>query len=306
MDLRQLRQFVVLAAELNYRRAAERLNMTQPPLSIAIKRLEADLGVKLFERDRLGVRLTVPGSVFLEEARRLLAGAEQAVQATRDADKGRIGVLRLCSVPSAALLLLPQILPVFTRRFPSIRVVLCSGSTVPILGDLQQGGLDAAFVVPPASKYPDIGYIQMPRQELVLALAADHRLARRRCIQLSELGDEPLVALTHSDSPGFAGELLALCQSEGFHPKRLLESSHALVTLPLVSAGLGVAIVSAALKRVDLDNVTYVKLIDSSGAPLHYAMALAYHTRNVNPAVREFISVAQEVWPSAQPLPGMA
>jgi len=90
MDFRQLRQFVVLADELNYRKAAERLNMTQPPLSIAIKRLEADLGVQLFERDRLGVRLTMAGGVFLGEARRLLDGAQAALQVTRDAAQGRI------------------------------------------------------------------------------------------------------------------------------------------------------------------------------------------------------------------------
>ncbi|WP_406625240.1 LysR substrate-binding domain-containing protein [Acidovorax sp. SDU_ACID1] len=300
MDLRQLRQFVVLATELNYRRAAERLNMTQPPLSIAIKRLEEDLGVKLFERDRLGVRLTVPGGVFLDEACRLLENAEIAVQTTRDADRGRIGTLRLCSVPSAAILLLPQILPVFTQRFPSIRIALSSGSTVQILGDLQQGGLDAAFVVPPASKYPEIEYVQMPRQELLLAVPSAHKVAQRRHVKLSDLGDEPLVALAHSDSPGFAGEIMASCQREGFHPKILQESSHALVTLPLVSAGLGMAIVPAALKRVNLDNVTYVELHNSFGAPLFYAMALAYHRKNINPAVRQFIATAREIFSPEQ------
>lgn len=301
MDLRQLRQFVVLATELNYRRAAEKLNMTQPPLSIAIKRLEEDLGVKLFERDRLGVRLTIPGGVFLDEARRLLENADLAIQTTRDADKGRIGTLRICSVPSAAILLLPQVLPVFTERFPSIRIALSSGSTVQILGELQQGGLDIAFVVPLASKYPEIEYVTMPRQQLLLAVPSAHRVAQRGHVNLGDLGDEPLVALAHSDSPGFASEILASCQREGFHPKILQESSHALVTLPLVSAGLGMAIVPAALKRVNLDNVTYVELLDSSGAPLYYAMALAYHRKNVNPAVREFIATAQEVLASEQP-----
>lgn len=296
MDLRQLRQFVVLATELNYRQAAEKLNMTQPPLSVAIKRLEEDLGVKLFERDRLGVRLTIPGGIFLEEAKRLLESAELAVQTIRDADKGRIGTLRLCSVPSAAILLLPQLLPAFARRFPSIRIALSSGSTVQILGELQQGGLDVALVVPPASNYPQIEYIQMPRQKLLLAVPSNHRVAQQRHVKLSDLGDEPLVALAHSDSPGFAGEILASCQREGFHPRILQESSHALVTLPLVSAGLGLAIVPAALKRISLDNVTYVELLDSNDAPLDYALALAYHRKNINPAVREFIVTAQEIY----------
>jgi len=129
MDLRQLRQFVVLATELNYRKAAERLNMTQPPLSIAIKRLEADLEVRLFERDRLGVRLTTAGGVFLGEAKRLLDGAEAAIKATRDADQGRVGSLRVCAVPSASLELLPALLHRFAARFPSVRLHRCPGST---------------------------------------------------------------------------------------------------------------------------------------------------------------------------------
>ena len=118
MDFRQIKQFVVLATELNYRKAAERLHMTQPPLSIAIKRLETEIGAELFERDRQGVRLTVAGIAFLDEARRLLDGAESALQAARDAAQGRVGALRICSVPSAALNLLPRILPAFSQRFP--------------------------------------------------------------------------------------------------------------------------------------------------------------------------------------------
>ena len=150
MDFRQIKQFVVLATELNYQ-AAERLHMTQPPLSIAIKRLETEIGAELFERDRQGVRLTVAGIAFLDEARRLLDGAESALQAARDAAQGRVGALRICSVPSAALNLLPRILPAFSQRFPQVRLRLSSGSTVGILAQLQRGELDAALLVPPAS-----------------------------------------------------------------------------------------------------------------------------------------------------------
>ncbi|MGO4392281.1 LysR family transcriptional regulator [Variovorax sp. M-6] len=295
MDFRQLRQFVVLATELNYRKAAERLNMTQPPLSIAIKRLEADLGVQLFERDRLGVRLTMAGGVFLGEARHLLDGAQAALQVTRDAAQGRIGSLRVCSVPSAALALLPQLLFRFAAQFPSVRLRLSSGSSVSILGELQRGELDAAFLVPPASRVPGIEWMPMPRQSLLLAVPTSHPVATRRTVTLAELGDETLVALAHSDSPGFAGEIMALCQREGFYPKALQESSHALITLPLIAAGLGVAIVPEALCRIAMDHVAYVRLTDSSGQPLTYAMALAIQTQGVNPAVRWFVDTAREV-----------
>jgi len=295
MDFRQLRQFVVLATELNYRKAAARLHMTQPPLSVAIKRLETEIGADLFERDRLGVRLTVAGGAFLREAKRLLEGADAALQAARDAAEGRMGALRVCAVPSAALNLLPRILPEFTQRFPHIRLRLTSGSTVGILAGLQRGELDAAFLVPPASGVPGITITSLPRERLVLAVPAGHRLAGMTSARLSDLADDALVTLAHSDSPGFAGEIVAACQRAGFHPRVLQESSHALISLPLIAGGLGVAIVPSALRRIAIDNVAYVDLADVAGEPLTYAMALAAPAQSVNPAVRWFIETAREM-----------
>ncbi|NMK46339.1 LysR family transcriptional regulator [Achromobacter sp. Bel] len=295
MDFRQLRQFVVLATELNYRKAAARLHMTQPPLSVAIKRLEAEIGADLFERDRLGVRLTVAGGAFLREAKRLLEGADAALQAARDAAEGRMGALRVCAVPSAALHLLPRILPEFTQRFPHIRLRLSSGSTVSILAGLQRGELDAAFLVPPASGVPGIAITALQRERLVLAVPAGHHVAGMKRVRLSDLMDETLVTLAHSDSPGFAGEIVAACQRAGFHPRVLQESSHALISLPLIAAGLGVAIVPAALRRIAIDNVAYVDLADESNAPVTYAMALAAPAESMNPAVHWFIDLAREL-----------
>lgn len=295
MDFRQLRQFVVLATELNYRKAAARLHMTQPPLSVAIKRLETEIGADLFERDRLGVRLTVAGGAFLREAKRLLEGADAALQAARDAAEGRMGALRVCAVPSAALHLLPRILPEFTQRFPHIRLRLSSGSTVSILAGLQRGELDAAFLVPPASGVPGIAITALRRERLVLAVPAGHRVAGMKQVRLSDLTDETLVTLAHSDSPGFAGEIVAACQRAGFHPRVLQESSHALISLPLIAAGLGIAIVPAALRRIAIDNVAYVDLADESDLPLTYAMALAAPAESMNPAVRWFNDLAREL-----------
>ncbi|MPS25385.1 LysR substrate-binding domain-containing protein [Pigmentiphaga sp.] len=295
MDLRQLKQFVVLATELNYRKAAERLNMTQPPLSIAIKKLEAEIGTPLFERDRLGVRLTVAGGAFLGEARRLLDGAESALAITRDAAQGRIGTLRVCAVPSASLNLLPKVLPVFARRFPQIRLRLSSGSTVGILGELQRDELDAAFLVPPASRVPGAEMLALAPQRLILAVPADHWAAGGPAISLSELGDETLVTLAHSDSPGFAGSIAATCQQAGFHPRVLQESSHALISLPLVAAGHGIAIVPEAHRRIAIENVAYVDVSDASGRPLTYAMSLAVRQNSPNPAVAPFIETVRDV-----------
>ena len=163
-----------------------------------------------------------------------------------DAAQGRVGTLRVCAVPSASLALLPRILPEFTRRFPHIRLRLSSGSTVGILGELQRGELDAALLAPPASGVPGIEITGVGRQRLALAVPSGHRIASQRTAMLSDLAEDALVALAHSDSPGFASEIVAACQRAGFHPKVMQEPSHALISLPLIAAGLGVAIVPEA------------------------------------------------------------
>lgn len=206
-----------------------------------------------------------------------------------------MGALRVCAVPSAALNLLPRILPEFAQRFPHVRLRLTSGSTVGILAGLQRGELDAAFLVPSASGVPGITITSLPRERLVLAVPAGHRLAGMKSARLSDLTDDALVTLAHSDSPGFAGEIVAACQRAGFHPRVLQESSHALISLPLIAGGLGVAIVPSALRRIAIDNVAYVDLADVAGEPLTYAMALAAPAQSVNPAVRWFIETAREV-----------
>lgn len=292
MDFRQIRQFVVLATELNFRRAAERLHMTQPPLSMAIRRLEEDLNVKLFERDRQGVRLTAAGLVFLGEARKLIEGADNAVKATQDADRGQIGTLRMSAVPSAALELLPSLLNRFAARFPAVRLHLSSNSSVFGVGDVQRGEIDAALLVPPAFGLPNVRFLELCRRRLALAVSSSHRTASAGSVTLSELSGETLVALAHSDSPGFSGEIMRICQQEGFVPKALHESSHALITLPLIAAGQGVAIVPDAYRRVRMDNVTYLDLTDSAGVALTYPLAIASQINPANPAVHWLLELA--------------
>ena len=293
MDFRQIKQFVVLATELNYRKAAERLHMTQPPLSIAIKRLETEIGAELFERDRQGVRLTVAGIAFLDEARRLLDGAESALQAARDAAQGRVGALRICSVPSAALNLLPRILPAFSQRFPQVRLRLSSGSTVGILAQLQRGELDAALLVPPASGVPGIAMTPLGRERLALAVPAGHRLAgagrprwpswtatrwwrwriRTAGIRRRDRGGLPARGLSSARDAG-----VLACAGHAAPDRRRA----------------GVAIVPEALRRIAIDNVAFVDLEDAAGEPLSYAVALAAHAEPANPAVRWFVDAARE------------
>ena len=199
MDFRQIKQFVVLATELNYRKAAERLHMTQPPLSIAIKRLETEIGAELFERDRQGVRLTVAGIAFLDEARRLLDGAESALQAARDAAQGRVRAAHLLGAERGA--------EPAAAHSAGVQPALSAGAAA--AEQRQHGGDPGAVAARRAGRgaagaarvgVPGIAMTPLGRQRLALAVPAGHRLAGRRSAALAELDGDTLVALAHSDS----------------------------------------------------------------------------------------------------------
>ena len=129
MDLRQLRQFVAVAEECSFRRAALRLHVSQPPLSVAVQKLEADVGVTLLDRTRHHVRLTVAGEAFLREARRTLAHAQQSIDIAQRAAAGKLGTLRLSFVPSAAFNVVPELLRAFRADYPDVNLVLTSDTT---------------------------------------------------------------------------------------------------------------------------------------------------------------------------------
>ncbi|HMN50683.1 MAG TPA: LysR family transcriptional regulator, partial [Xanthobacteraceae bacterium] len=149
IDLRQFRQFVAVAEELSFRRAALRLHMAQPPLTAAIKRIEDELGTTLLERSNRITRLTEAGKVFLEEARRTISQADRAMAAARRAGAGLSGSLRVNFVPSAAHFLMPGILRVFREAYPGIELDLSEATSARQVSALKEERADLGLVMPP-------------------------------------------------------------------------------------------------------------------------------------------------------------
>ena len=177
MDLRQLRQFVAVAEESSFRRAAERLHVSQPPLSVAIQKLEADVGVTLLDRTRHHVRLTVAGEAFLREAKRTLAHAQLSIEIAQRAAAGKLGTLRLSFVPSAALNVVPGLLRAFREDYPDVTLVLTSDTTSQQMATLLSGATDVGIVVPPLHDAGDFRVDSFCDQELMLAVPVSHPLA---------------------------------------------------------------------------------------------------------------------------------
>ena len=291
MDLRQLRQFVAIAEERSFRRAAERLHVSQPPLSVAVQRLEADVGVQLLDRNRHGVRLTPAGEAFLHEARRTLAHAQLSVEIAQRAASGKLGTLRLSFVPSAGITVVPALLREFRKDHPDVKLILNGDTTAQQMAALAQGGADLGIVVPPLHESRGLKVKVLCQEDLVLAVPAEHALAGDQRVQLKDLAGEDFVGFPEKEGPGFESAVMAACQDCGFIPRFVQTAAQMQAILTLVAGGLGVALVPQAMRAVAMQNVHYLQ-VRKRNAPVRYALGLAWHPGNGNPALHAFLAMA--------------
>lgn len=253
MDLRQLRYFVTLAETLNFHRASERLHISQPPLTVAIKKLETSLGVTLFERGSRGVRLTDAGEAALRPARAALEQAAMVAIAAKSGHQGQSGKISVGFVGSAISDALPRIIPNFRQRFPEVELHLEEMTSVSIVQALAERQIDVGLVRLPLLHPSDLQVTPIEKDELVVALRAEHPLADRKHIELATLKDEPLIL--HSDVSVLRTVVMLACQAAGFTPRIAQSAKQVQTLLSLVQSGLGIALVPARMARIAPENV---------------------------------------------------
>lgn len=221
MELTQriLQQFVVLAEEQHFGRAAERLTMSQPPLSQAIQRLERGLQVTLFERNPRGARLTPAGRAFAEDARRLLEAQAAAVDRARRIASGHEGELRLGFISSLGYDLLPRLLRRSHAELPGLRLQLSQHSSVELLDMVQAGTLDLALVRLPVTGTERLTVQQIGTERLVVALPEGHALAAGPALDLRELAGQEFALPKPDALPGLAQQVALACAQAGFTPE---------------------------------------------------------------------------------------
>jgi DNA-binding transcriptional LysR family regulator len=208
MELRQLRSFVVLAEELHFRRAADRLHIAQPSLSQQLRRLEDGLGVRLLERDRRRVALTVAGTALLPEARAVLAAADHAAAVTRATAAGERGRLRLNLTRSLTGGVAGEIVERFRATHPGVELELDVGTSMLNAAALHDDVIDAAFVRPPVVD-DGLDVLDLGREPMVCVLPTRHRLARRRTVRPDQVRGEPLVWWPREHAPAAWRDMLA-------------------------------------------------------------------------------------------------
>ncbi|UZP67460.1 LysR substrate-binding domain-containing protein [Desulfovibrio mangrovi] len=286
MELRLMEQFVAVAETLHFGRAAERLYMSQPPLSVAMQKLEAEVGVVLLERNRRGVRLTAAGEVFLAECRQILAGVQQAMTLTRRTARGEAGVLRLGCMGPAVAAGLPDVLQKFRREHPHVRVLLEEELSVRLLSMLREGSLGLAVVRLHGALPAGVQVRLFCRDAYVAALPEEHPLSASVGIDMADLRDDSIILFPRSMGEALYDAVIAACQGSGFSPRIEQEVSTKSTTLALVAAGVGVAFVPASLARAGYKGVRFVPL-RSALPPVE--MYWAWPAGRSNPVVERFM-----------------
>jgi len=263
MEFRHLRYFLVLAEELHFGRAARRLAMTQPPLSLNIQQLEASIGARLFDRDSKGVRLTAAGVAFRESAQALLAQADAARRLARDVDTGSVGRLRVGIVGSVLFHGLPQWLAAFQARHPRIEVAFSELNSQEQLDALMHDQLDLGFV---HTRRVPAGLQTLPvhSDAFMACVPAAHALAKRRKVSLLQLRDEPFVLFSRRASPDYYTRIVEMCGALGFYPNVRHEVRHWLSVVSLVAQGMGVAVVPAPLQRSGMTGAAFRPLLEET------------------------------------------
>ena len=291
MELRQLRYFIAVAEELHFTRAAERLGITQPPLSQQIQRLEAELGIALFTRDNRGVALTEAGNAFLDGARRTLAEAERALEDVQRVTQGHVGTLTIGTVSSAWYVFLPRVLRKFRRHYPDVDIVVHSLNPNEQANRLLTGSLDVALLRS-AIVEPVVETEVVIPDGLMVALPENHRFAERDEVRLEELADETLVILPRRPTPNGYDMIAQMCLEAGFQPRIFQETIEVNAVIGLVNAGMGISIVPASLSNLRFEGIRYVPL---AGDYPPWDLSMAWRTDNTSPVLQVFLEVARKV-----------
>jgi DNA-binding transcriptional LysR family regulator len=292
VELRQLRYFVAVAEELHFRRAAERLYVSQPSVSEQIRTLEAELGLRLFDRNRRGVALTPAGEALLNDARDLLARADRASERARAAGGGEIGTLRLSLTRSLTGGLASEIVDAFRARYPGIQLDLNVGYTSLHIQQLRARQIDLAFVRPPVED-PDLEELEFAREPLICVLPSHHRLAARRRIRPRDLLDEPLVWWPREHGPRPWRQMLGAVYGEDAWPELARTEPEEERIVSAVADGAGVSFIMLQRSRsLRVHGAVYRRFAEPEPTA---GIALAWRKDNSMPAITRLREVATEV-----------
>ncbi|MBH3454521.1 LysR family transcriptional regulator [Pseudomonas monteilii] len=296
IETRLLRQFIAVAEELHFHKAAERLHMAQPPLSQAISRLEEKLGFSLFLRNTRGVRLTPAGTAFRDTAYRVLAELEQGIEYARNVSAGVSGKLTITAISIAYYDSLLTSLRRYRETYPNVQLTLREMPSATQAKALLAGEADIGFM----RRLPlPVGTLEsrlLLDEQIVMALPAGHVKAQQGDVDLREFANEDFVFTPQALGGGYHAQLVALCESAGFYPRVVQEAAQIHTLLGLVACGFGVALVPASFARsTPRERVQFcaIRPIDEQATP-GIGLYMKWNAQNASPALANFIALFED------------
>lgn len=295
IELRQLRYFVAVAEELHFGRAAQKLHMTQPPLSQAIQGLEAELGTALFYRTTRMIRLSAAGLVLLPEAKRLLAQAALLPTMAQRAASGAIGELRLAFISIADYSILPPALRLFRKHYEGVKIELQEATSDRQFELLENDKIDLGLLIPPI---PDrlthlLNYRKLRNEDLVLALPEGLE-NRPKPEQLSSYKDLPLILFPRKIAPALHDTILGCFREAGLTPVIAQEAIQMQTIIALVSAGMGMALVPESVTNLQRAGVHYQTMELSNSMRDSVELGIAWRRDTHSPVIQAFLDLLEK------------
>jgi DNA-binding transcriptional LysR family regulator len=294
MELRHLRYFVAVGEELHFRRAAERLHMSQPPLSQQIRALEEEIAVQLFTRNQRRVELTAAGAAFLIRAREILQAVEDAAREARRVQRGEVGRLAVGFVGSAMYSFVPELVHALREHSPDIALRLQELGTGEQLRQLEDGRLDVGFMRAPRA-HPDLTVETLVAEPVVAALPDLHPLAAQLSVSLEDLRGQPLVLLTRAGAPGLRAALDGTIEALGGEDNIVQEASEMQTVVGLVAAAVGVSIVPESVRALMRRGVSYRPI---EGESPRVRLEMAWRAADESPVLAAFLAMARAAAPA--------
>jgi DNA-binding transcriptional LysR family regulator len=290
MELRRLGYFVAVVEQRSFRAAALQLHLSQPPLTRQIQLLEESLGVQLLTRGPAGAEPTTAGRLFYEEARNLLALAQQAADRVRLAAQGQIGRLDVGVFGSAVLGAIPPVVREFRVRHPQVEVVLHSLDRGEQLRALRERRITVGF-----NRFfgeePDLTSEVIQTELMSVVLPETHPLAKRSSLALAEIAREPLILYPRRPRPGFIDYLMRLFHTRGLVPQAVQEVDDVLTATALVAAGLGLSLVTDSGRNLSIPGITHVRLRPADRAEVE--LSVIWRRDDDSPLTQGFVEVAR-------------
>jgi DNA-binding transcriptional LysR family regulator len=296
IELRLWRQFLAVAEELHFGRAAQRLHITQPPLTQAIALLEGRLGVRLFDRTKRVVKLTPAGAALVPEVRDLLARAASLPAHARAAARGEMGRLRLAFVSTVGFGLLPRWVRGFRSQYGEVAFELVEATGDVQMAALERGDIDAGFIIhSPGFAPAGMQHLRVAREALVAAIPQQHALARARPLRLDALLAEPLVTFPRRIAASLHDAVFGLYHAHGRVPRVAQEAIQMQTIVNLVAAGLGVAWVPDSVREFQRAGVVYRPLagLQAQKVPV-CETSLVWPAGAVPPVLERFLAYARQ------------